>query len=174
MERLDGGSDSLEGYRSVLRGPRPQFRAAASWQEELAGIRQVREWLPANEMPVSIGVAVPERRLMPEVENYLKDHGVDAASIGPDGPRKPDAVHVGTLHRFKGLEYQRMIVADVSNGVIPAARIEGLRDSDPLYVISGRSSRRVPCCSWRPRGDWLVISWHGRPSPFLPAVPDGA
>jgi superfamily I DNA/RNA helicase len=69
---------------------------------------------------------------MPEVENYLSERGVLAASIGADGPRKPDAVHVGTLHRFKGLEYQRMIVAGVSNGVIPAARAEGLRDSDPL------------------------------------------
>src|SRR5436305_10552307 len=43
---LDGGTDSLKGYRSVLRGPRPQFRAAASWPEELADIlRQVRDWL---------------------------------------------------------------------------------------------------------------------------------
>ena len=170
---LDGGSDSLQGYRSVLRGPRPQFRAATSWQDELAGIlRQVKEWLPADGTPVSIGVAVPERRLMPEVENYLNERGVLAASIGADGPRKPDAVHVGTLHRFKGLEYQQMIVAGVSDGVIPAARVEGLRDSDPLrYQREIKQARSLLFVAATRARDSLVISWHGRPSPFLPAVP---
>jgi superfamily I DNA/RNA helicase/mRNA-degrading endonuclease RelE of RelBE toxin-antitoxin system len=169
---LDGGSDSLDGYRSVLRGPRPQFRAASSWQDELAGIvQQVKEWLPADGTPVSIGVAVPERRLMPEVEKYLNERGVPAASIGADGPRKPDVVHVGTLHRFKGLEYQRMIVAGVSNGVIPAARVEGLRDSDPLrYRREIKQARSLLFVAATRARDSLVISWHSRPSPFLPTV----
>ena len=167
---LDGGSDSLDGYRSVLRGPRPQFRAASSWQDELAGIlQQVKEWLPADGTPVSIGVAVPERRLMPEVENYLNEGGVPAASIGAEGPRNADAVHVGTLHRFKGLEYQRMIVADVSNGVIPAARVEGLRDGDPQrYPREIKQAHSLLFVAATRARDSLVISWHGQPSPFLP------
>jgi superfamily I DNA/RNA helicase len=173
---LDGGSDSLEGYRSVLRGPRPQFHAAGSWQEELAGIlRQVKEWEPTDGTTVSIGVAVPERRLIPEVERYLTEHGVPAASIGADGPRKPDAVHVGTLHRFKGLEYQRMIVAYVSDGVIPSARIEGSREGDPLrYQREIKQARSLLFVAATRARDSLMISWHGQPSPFLPAGPDGA
>ena len=169
---LDGGNDSLDGYRSVLRGPRPEFRAASSWQDELAGIlQQVKEWLPADGTPVSIGVAVPERRLMPEVENYLNEGGVPAASIGADGPRNADAVHVGTLHRFKGLEYQRMIVANVSNGVIPAARVEGLRDSDPQrYPREIKQAHSLLFVAATRARDSLVISWHGQPSPFLPRV----
>jgi superfamily I DNA/RNA helicase/mRNA-degrading endonuclease RelE of RelBE toxin-antitoxin system len=169
---LDGGSDSLDGYRSVLRGPRPQFHAASSWQDELAAIlRQVKEWLPADGTQVSTGVAVPERRLMPEVENYLNEHGVPAASIGADGPRKPDAVHVGTLHRFKGLEYQQMIVAGVSNGVIPTARVEGLRDSDPLrYQREIKQARSLLFVAATRARDSLMISWHGQPSPFLATV----
>jgi superfamily I DNA/RNA helicase len=115
---------------------------------------------------------VPERRYVPEVESYLNDHGVPAASIGPDGPRKPDAVHVGTLHRFKGLEYQRMIVAGVSDGVLPAARVEGLRASDPLrYEREIKQARSLLFVAATRARDSLVISWHGTPSPFLPAVP---
>ena len=115
---------------------------------------------------------MPERRLMPEVENYLNERGVPAASIGADGPRKPDAVHVGTLHRFKGLEYQRMIVAGASDGVIPAARVEGLRDSDPLrYQREIKQARSLLFVAVTRARDWLIISWHGRPSPFLPTVP---
>ena len=49
--------DTLDGYRSVLRGPRPEFRGYASWQDELDGIlRQVREWTGGD---ASIAVSVP-------------------------------------------------------------------------------------------------------------------
>jgi superfamily I DNA/RNA helicase len=81
-------------------------------------------------------------------------------------------VHVGTLHRFKGLEYQRMMVADVSNGVIPATRIEGLRDTDPLrYQREIKQARSLLFVAATRARDSLTISWHGQPSPFLPTVP---
>lgn len=172
---LDGGTDSLDGYRSVLRGPRPLMRGYASWAEELEGIlRQVRDWRPVDSAgaAVSVGVAVPERRYVSEVESYLNDHGVPAASIGPDGPRKPDVVHVGTLHRFKGLEYQQMIVAGVSDGVLPSMRTAGLRDSDPLrYEREMKQARSLLFVAATRARDSLAISWHGIRSPFLPAVP---
>jgi superfamily I DNA/RNA helicase len=78
-------------------------------------------------------------------------------------------VHIGTLHRFKGLEYQRMVVADVGYGVIPAARTDGLRDSDPLrYQREIKQARSLLFVAATRARDSLVISWHGRPSPFLP------
>jgi superfamily I DNA/RNA helicase/mRNA-degrading endonuclease RelE of RelBE toxin-antitoxin system len=170
---LDGGNDSLDGYRSVLRGPSPRFRAASSWQDELAGIlAQVQEWLQADGPQISVGVALPERRLASEVEGYLSEHGVPATLVGRDGPREPDAVHVGTLHRFKGLEYQHMIVADVGDGVIPAARVEGLRNSDPQrYQREIKQARSLLFVAATRARDSLMISWHGRPSPFLPVGP---
>jgi superfamily I DNA/RNA helicase len=132
----------------------------------------VKGWQSADGTSFSIGIAVPERRLMPEVENYLNSHGVGAASIGADGPRKPDAVHVGTLHRFKGLEYQRMIVAGISDGVIPAPRVAYLRNSDPLrYQRETKQARSLLFVAATRARDSLVMSWHGKPSPFLPQVP---
>jgi superfamily I DNA/RNA helicase len=168
---LDGGIEGLDGYRSVLRGPRPALCGYASWRDELDGIlRQVREWQPADGTSPAVGVAVPERRLVTEVEGYLNDHGIPAASIGPDGPRKADTVHVGTLHRFKGLEYQRMVVACVSDGVIPAARIEVLRGSDPCrYEREIKQARSLLFVAATRARDSLMITWHGKPSPFLPA-----
>lgn len=170
---LDGGSDSLDGYRSVLRGPRPVFRGYASWQDELDGIlHQVRDWNTDDGTPPVIGVAVPERRQVTEVENYLNERRVLAATIGADGPRRPDAVHVGTLHRFKGLEYQQMIVAGVSYGTIPTARVEGLRNTDPQrYEREIKQARSLLFVAATRARDALAISWHGMPSPFLPAVP---
>lgn len=169
---LDGGTEGLEGYRSVLHGPRPALTGYAGWENELAGLlRQVREWMPADGGVPSIGVAVPTRDLVSTVEGYLNDHGVGAASIGPDGPRKPDVVHVGTLHRFKGLEYQQMIVAGASDGIVPASRVSALRDTDPArYDRETKQARSLLFVAATRARDALVISWNGHPSPFLPSL----
>jgi superfamily I DNA/RNA helicase/mRNA-degrading endonuclease RelE of RelBE toxin-antitoxin system len=168
---LDGGTDTLAGYRSVLRGPSPELRGYATWADELAGIAgQVKEWLSADETPQSIGVAVPPRRLVNEVERYLSDQGIPATALGADGPRKPDAVHVGTLHRFKGLEYQRMIVAGVSAGLIPDARVAEYRETDPVrYDREFKQARSLLFVAATRARDALTITWHGVPSPFLSA-----
>ena len=57
---MDDGTDTLDGYRSVLRGPQPEFRAYGSWQDELDGIlRQVQEWTGGD---TSIAVSVPTKK----------------------------------------------------------------------------------------------------------------
>jgi len=167
---LDGGSDTLAGYRSVLRGPRPVLHGYPAWAGELAAMaRQVKEWLPTDGTPPSIGVAVPTRRLQAEAETYLTDHGIPATTLGADGPRKPDAVHVGTLHRFKGLEYQQMLVAGVSAGLIPDAHIADHRDTDPVrYERELKQARSLLFVAATRARDSLAITWHGTPSPFLP------
>jgi|GEM_PF-5091918 len=32
-------------------------------------------------------------------------------------------IHVGTMHRFKGLEYQNLAIVAVSDGIIPRAAV---------------------------------------------------
>jgi superfamily I DNA/RNA helicase len=123
--------------------------------------------------PDAAGVAVPERHLVAKVEEEeLTKHGVVATSIGQDGPRKPDAVHVGTLHRFKGLEYQMMLIAGASAGSIPSARVESARAEDPeRYERQLKQARSLLFVAETRARDTLVITWHGMPSPFLPQVP---
>ncbi|MBV9445617.1 MAG: UvrD-helicase domain-containing protein [Streptosporangiaceae bacterium] len=170
---MDDGTDSLDGYRSVLRGPQPEFCAYGSWQEELDGVlRQVREWTDGD---ASIAVAVPTKKQVEQVESYLTAQGVPAGSIGPDGPRMPDGVHVGTLQRFKGLEYQRMILAGITDSAIPGQYVSAQPGaSDPARqhreLMRARSLLFVAATRAR---DALVISWHGQPSRFLSRCHEG-
>ncbi|HUC56085.1 MAG TPA: 3'-5' exonuclease [Streptosporangiaceae bacterium] len=91
-----------------------------------------------------------------------------ATVTGPDGPRDHDAVHVGTLHRFKGLEYQRMILAGICDGVIPGAHAEEFRVSDPLrYQREVKRAWSLLFVAATRARDSLVISWHGKPSVFV-------
>ncbi|RCG32738.1 DNA helicase [Sphaerisporangium album] len=165
---LDDGRDDLSGYRSVLHGMRPTLRPAPTWEAELdAIVDQVREW--DDVAPAAIAICVPERAMVSEVENRLGKAGIFATSIGPEGPKLYDAVHVGTMHRFKGLEYQRMIIAGVAEGLVPSHRVMQYERGDALRfrreLQQARSLLFVACTRAR---DSLVISWHGRRSRFLP------
>ncbi len=163
---IDDGTDTLDGYRSVLRGPQPEGHAYGSWQEELDDIlRQVQNWSGSD---ISIAVSVPTKKQVEQVESHLSAHGVPAGSIGPDGPRLTDGVHVGTLQRFKGLEYQRMILAGITDAAVPGQRAATDPARQHRELMRARSLLFVAATRAR---DALVISWHGQPSRFLPGVP---
>ncbi|WP_329101710.1 AAA family ATPase [Micromonospora sp. NBC_01699] len=164
---LDGGAEDLAGYRSLLRGGKPTFRSAATWSEERDLItEQLRSW--GNPADGSVAICVPTKDLANDIAARLEAEGVMVVEIGPDGPRRPDGVHVGTMHRFKGLEYQRVVIAGVSDGLVPRQMISRYRDSDPKRYQRERQRDRslLFVAATRPR-DELVVSWHGTPSPFL-------
>ncbi|MEU4643984.1 UvrD-helicase domain-containing protein [Micromonospora sp. NPDC023814] len=164
---LDGGEEDLAGYRSLLRGGRPTFRGTATWaQERDMIVDQLATW--GNPTNGSVAICVPTKELAGDVIARLQAEGLPVVEIGPDGPKQPDGIHVGTMHRFKGLEYQRMIIAGVSDGLVPRQMISRYRDSDPKRYQRERQRDRslLFVAATRPR-DELVVFWHGTPSPFL-------
>ena len=184
---LDDGTDTLSGYRSVLRGPRPVFRGSPTWGAECDAIVDWAQKLIANagdDAVPSIAVAAPTKEEVNAVQFALNKAEVRAAPLGREGPPAgfEQAVHVGTLHRFKGLEYQHMAIAAVSEGLVPRVELDRVRKSDPARyrqeVQKARSTLFVAATRAR---DSLVVSWHGDPSPLLPkkavtevAEPEGA
>src|SRR5699024_11090705 len=121
---LDDGTDTLSGYRSVVRGPRPVFRGSPTWGAECDAIVDWAQKLIANagdDAVPSIAVAAPTKEEVNAVQFALNKAEVRAAPLGREGPPAgfEQAVHVGTLHRFKGLEYQHMAIAAVSEGLVP-------------------------------------------------------
>ena len=68
------------------------------------------------------------------------------------------------------LEYQRMIVAGVSAGLIPDARVAEHRETDPVrYDRELKQARSLLFVAATRARDAVTITWHGIPSPFLPA-----
>ncbi|MFY1690614.1 UvrD-helicase domain-containing protein [Plantactinospora sp. WMMB782] len=164
---LDGGAEDLAGYRSLLRGGPPIFRGATSWhQERELIVGQLAAWGGLTDG--SVAIAVPTRDLAAQVATRLEADGIPAVEIGPDGPKRPDGVHVGTMHRFKGLEYQRVIIAGVADGLVPRQAIGRYRETDPRRYQRERQRERslLFVAATRAR-DELAVLWHGAPSPFL-------
>ena len=71
----------------------------------------------------------------------------------------------GTRQRFKGLEYQRMILAGITDAAVPGQRPADDPARQQRELMRARSLLFV--ASTRAR-DALVISWNGQPSRFLP------
>ncbi|MCO8271804.1 AAA family ATPase [Actinoplanes sp. TRM 88003] len=164
---LNGGEENLAGYRSLLRGDQPVFRGAATWAQELDLIAdQVKAW--GSPVDGSMAICLPTRELATDLTARLQENGLAVTEIGPDGPKGAGGVHIGTMHRFKGLEYQRMVIAGVSHGLIPRLMIDRYRATDPKrYERERQKDRSLLFVAATRARDELAVFWHGTPSPFL-------
>ncbi|MDH6625673.1 superfamily I DNA/RNA helicase/mRNA-degrading endonuclease RelE of RelBE toxin-antitoxin system [Streptomyces sp. LBL] len=169
---LDGSEETLAGYRSVLSGGLPAGHAFPDWAAEREGVAAlIQEWDADDDLAIAheqIAICVPTNQMAAEMAYTLKLHGIDSVEIRSDGPHGSTGVHIGTMFRFKGLEYQRMIIAGVADGLVPRQAVSGLRDRDPARhrheIQRARSLLFVAATRAR---DSVDVFWHGKPSPFL-------
>nr|WP_078603247.1 protein kinase [Streptomyces sp. NRRL S-455] len=179
---LDDGTDTLDGYHSLLRGPAPEFIACADWTDEIARLAEaLKQWRADITQPTEDGTArdpsgtmavcVADGDMAGRVAADLEmKHGITTATLTKDGPQGGGEVHIGTMHRFKGLEYQKLAVIGASDGILPrTALIEKYETTDPKrYERELKKSRNQLFVATTRARDALRISWHGKPSPFLP------
>jgi superfamily I DNA/RNA helicase len=164
---LDGDDETLAGYRSVLYGSEPVVRRTDSFEDELDAItEQIKAWYDIRRE--DIAVCVPTNDMVTQVTARLARSGIVSTEITADGPRGDEGVHIGTMYRFKGLEYQRMIIAGAQRGLVPRASVEVLRRTDPArYQAECRRARSLLFVAATRARDALTVVWHGEPSPLL-------
>ncbi|MEW2177837.1 UvrD-helicase domain-containing protein [Streptomyces sp. NPDC005406] len=170
FDDLDGSTEDLSGYRSVLTGSLPQLHGCDDWESEQEAIAALlADWIALPTPPGQIAVCVPTNAMASELAYTLLAHkGIKAVEIGPEGPRGDGGVHIGTMFRFKGLEYQRMVIAGVRDGLVPREAVARLRSDDAVrYRRELQRARSLLFVAATRSRDSLAIFWHGRPSPFL-------
>ncbi|MDX2524091.1 UvrD-helicase domain-containing protein [Streptomyces europaeiscabiei] len=169
---LDGSEETLAGYRSVLSGKPPAGHSFPDWAAEREGVAAlIKEWDAGQDLAIpheQIAICVPTNQMAAEMAYTLKLNGIDSVEIRSDGPHGSTGVHIGTMFRFKGLEYQRMIIAGVAAGLVPREAVNRLRDTDPVRhrqeIQRARSLLFVAATRAR---DSVDVFWHGKPSPLL-------
>ncbi|MGW9493810.1 hypothetical protein ACWG5P_05320 [Streptomyces prasinus] len=77
-------------------------------------------------------VCVADREAIDQATHYpATEAGLTVAELAEEGARGGD-IHVGIMHRFEGLEYQRLAIVGARGGVIPRASVvQHYRDTDP-------------------------------------------
>jgi superfamily I DNA/RNA helicase len=165
---LDDQVASLLGYRSPISGQRPEVRATADREAELAALAErIATWIDAGIEPHAIGVAARSSSLAKEAKEALKDRGLPTLALTTRSPKS--AVRVGTMHGMKGLEFQAVAVIGVQDGSVPAMAALTSAETDPVAHAQDLQRERcvlfVACTRAR---DHLYVSYAGSPSPFLP------
>lgn len=117
FDDLDAGADSTRGYRSLIHGEVPEIQLRETFADEVEAIAQ---WLTGFELSHACLVA-RTNRLVTRYAEALEDRGIVTRKVRrsePDDFEKP-GLRVATMHRVKGLEYDRMVIAGVNEDSMP-------------------------------------------------------
>lgn len=174
IDDLDGGLDEGRGYKSLLHGEPPILQPFATREAELdalvAWLRPLQDG--DGESLKATCLVLRTNALVQSYAEALDARGVPVFELGAagDSPHQP-GVRIATMHRVKGLEFERVWLASVNDGVVPpswllenqadeTARAEALlQERSLLYVAATRAKREA------------VVSWAGAPSPLLTPPP---
>jgi len=167
---LNGGPDDQKGYKSLLHGELPGVHHFDTFQEELDFIIRYLKRISAGEGSLkNVCLAVRTNHLMKQYESALVGEGIPVYRIrrSKADERRAEGVRLATMHRVKGIEFDRIIIASVNDGVIP---YDGGENDSPDQVVRRESEVReralLYVAATRARKEVVVTSF-GKSSRFL-------
>ncbi|KPA11670.1 DNA helicase UvrD, partial [Candidatus Magnetomorum sp. HK-1] len=122
IDDLDGGKDNQKGYKSLIHGVVPKIKHSKSFQNEIDFIIQYLSDIKKQGGAVNEVCLVSRTHdLLKQYEAALKNKGIDSYFIrrSEAEDRKKSGVRLATMHRVKGLEFDRVIIAGVNDGILP-------------------------------------------------------
>ncbi|PXY20008.1 UvrD-helicase domain-containing protein [Prauserella flavalba] len=163
MNIIEGGQyidleDQAEttGYRSARTGPGPTIVPVESLGAELQVIGDhVQAWVRAGTDADTVAVLVPDRFHRDRVVTALTERGVDARAVDRDRPPQ-GRVAVMTMHRAKGTEFSKVVIAADRPSPVELARLEALAPSERADAELRRRSLRYVAAT-RARDELVVV-----------------
>lgn len=173
VDDLDGKQDDQKGYKSLMHGTSPTVRNFPSFEEEIKFITDYLHRLKGEDVPLAeVCLVARTNNLVDQYRSALHEKGMETYQIrrSEAEDRKVPGIRLATMHRVKGLEFDRIIIAGANDGVIPN-QISADSTADPAVRSDLEQSERalLYVASTRARKEVLVTSF-GNPSPFL-AIP---
>ena len=166
----DADGEPLErGAVSPLSGPDPERGAHKQLGDEVAGLAA---WLEACE---AAGIPRDQIAILARTEKLLEERALpalaqrDLSQAGLDEQVAPDqrAVHVGTMHRAKGLEFRAIAVIGCDNNKLPPAYLlKQATDPGDRAALEERERNLLYVACTRAR-ERLLVSWVGKPAQWL-------
>jgi superfamily I DNA/RNA helicase len=170
FDDLDGGVDDHRGYRSLLHGVYPKIEFFTSFKSE---VKYITDYLNGI---ISTGKDIKEICLVARTNELIKHYEAALNGLGITTyfimrnraeDRKKEGVRLATMHRVKGLEFKRVIVAGVNDGVLPF-ELNWIRSSDQVIKkdFENQEKALLYVAVTRARKEVLVTSF-GKNSRFL-------
>ena len=113
IDDLDGGSDEMKRYKSLMRGEAPRCLQNASLEQIFDELNKfIKEFLSENAAGLKVGIMAPTAKLRDQIGEQIRQAGFKVVSVDRSQrlSRKNVQVYVMTLHRAKGLEFDAVAI----------------------------------------------------------------
>ena len=112
VDDLDGGSDEIARYRSLLHGPVPEHIRGAPLERIRDGIRTFIAGCLDEYVDAKVGVMAPTGKLRDQLAKQIREAGYKVATVNHRErlSRKDAQIFAMTLHRAKGLEFDAVVI----------------------------------------------------------------
>ncbi|MEC9483103.1 MAG: UvrD-helicase domain-containing protein [Halomonas sp.] len=172
IDDLDEGIDGQAGYRSLLQGQIPEVKQYANFDTEMDALAEHLKETPTAERLDTAGtdccVTARTQHWLERIETALESRGIATRRVSRDAAddlRQP-GVRLATMHRVKGLEFKRVYIVCVNDGVVPAPAAS--RTEDPVEKRNRELNERALLHVAATRSiERLYVSSHGAASSFL-------
>ena len=170
IDDLDGGLDDQKGFKSLTHGPSPQVIMFDSAEQQAAFIvRWLRDLAGRGESLRSTCIVARTRSERDSIGQAIEQAGLPRLVLEQDLPddADDDSVRLATMHRVKGLEFDRVIMASVNEGLVPLpGALRGHADDGAREWAETEERALVYVSATRARKELLVLG-HGKPSAFV-------
>lgn len=144
IDDLDDGHDESKRYKSLSHGPAPEVRKTSGLEEaSQAAIGFIQQWRSAQAENESLSFCVVSysEKSRDALGQQLQAAGIASVPITAQSNHADarNVVHLATMHRAKGLEFDCVIVVAPESYLGPAEETAGKRRL--LYVALTRAKR---------------------------------
>ena len=163
---LEQGEESTSEYRSARLGPDPKLLECEDLPDELDKVAAlVKSWIDEEVDPSTIAVLTRGKTDRTQFVRALGERGVEARELDSK-PATSGYVQVLTMHRAKGMEFSRVILAGIDDAHVPSAATMRTvpEEEQPEALLRERSLLYVAASRAR---DALVVTWSGKKSALL-------
>lgn len=169
VDDLDDESDELRGYRSLRDGPRPEIVIAKSEREEEKAILEtLAKWKAAGREEEICLTARTHALLTDRYATLLRTAKLPFVELETESDADAGVgIRLATMHRIKGLEFPRVLIAGIQDGTMPIALgADELPDQAATRDHEERERLLLFVAATRAR-DELVVTGFGKPSSLL-------
>jgi hypothetical protein len=112
VDDLDGGSDEIVRYKSLIHGPKPDRIQGASMEAVHEGLEGFIQQALEENRDIKVGVMANTTRLRDQLAKHIRDAGYKVATVNHRErlSRKDAQIFAMTLHRAKGLEFDAVVI----------------------------------------------------------------
>ena len=139
---FDGEKETLNGYVSLMNGPKPEYVVTGSKEEEYNLILDfIKECVEIGIKYKEIAIACYFKDALKSYQSLLHNNKIPYQNLAGSGSIDKDGIVLSTLHNMKGLEFKAVIMADVNDSTFNYVPAE-IDRTDKVLMNSFEKSKR--------------------------------